>query len=289
MKIKLVLLGLSVLFLSMTKDKPAYQLFDVGGKKTTYQRLLKDALECEVILFGETHDNPISHWLELQLAKDLFKVKKQDLIIGAEMYETDNQELIDKYFKGEITEDTFRKQARLWPNYGTDYRPLLEFARNTNVKLIATNIPRRYASMVFKQGFDAVRGLPDDERKLMAPLPIEYDPELDCYKKMLEMEHMGQQNVSPNLPKSQAIKDATMAYFIKKNLAENNIFLHVNGSYHSEYYEGIMWYLKKLDPFMKVLTIATIEQSDLSKLADDKILMADYIIVIPDDMTKTYE
>lgn len=289
MRNKIILILLFGLLVSMTTDKPAYQLFDVRGKKTTYTKLLKDALECEVVLFGELHNNPISHWLELQLAKDIYKVKKQNLVIGAEMFETDNQPAIDNYFSGVITQDTFRKQARFWSNYDTDYKPLLEFARNTNLKFVATNIPRKYASKVFKQGLEALDELPADEKALMAPLPIEYDPELDCYKKMLEMGHMGMQQVSPNFPKAQAIKDATMAHFIKKHLAENKVFLHVNGSFHSDNFEGIMWYLKKADPYMKVLTIATLELNDISKLPEEYILLADYILVVPDDMTKTYE
>jgi uncharacterized iron-regulated protein len=288
MNFRYLLIGLFVMLVSMTSNKPAYQLYTVDGKKATYQKLLKDALSCKVILFGELHNNPIAHWLELQLAKDIYKVKKQNLVMGAEMLEANNQELISKYFKGEIIEDTFRKQGQFWPNYATDYRPLVEFARNTNVKLIATNIPRSYASLVNKWGFNALDTLPDDAKKYMAPLPIDYDAGLDCYKKMLEIEGMGG-HVSPNLPKSQAIKDATMAYFIKKNLTDTNILLHFNGSYHSDYFEGIMWYLKRTDPYMEVLTIATVEQSDISKLSEEYILMADYILVVPDDMTKTYE
>jgi len=287
MKIKLALLALCILLASMTFDKPAYQLFDVRGRKTNYDKMVRDAAGCEVVLFGELHNNPLSHWLELQLAKDIFKIKKQDLMLGAEMFESDNQNVLNQYLKGGIPEDTLAVQARLWPNYVTDYKPLVEFARNTNLQFVASNIPRKYAAMVFKGGFEALDNLPADEKKLFAPLPIIYDPEMECYSKMLEMNMGG--HSSPNLPKAQAMKDATMAYFIKQNLSENKTLLHFNGSYHSEFFEGIMWYLKNMDPYMKVLTIATVEQNDLSKLSEEYILLADYIIVVPDDMTKTYE
>ncbi len=287
MKIKLALLGLFIVLASMSNDKPAYQLFDVHGRKTTFNKLVKDAEGCEVVLFGELHNNPIAHWLELQLTKELFLAKKQDLILGAEMFEADNQVPLDRYLKGEIPEDSFNVQARFWPNYMTDYRPLVEFARNTNVHFVATNIPRKYASVVFKQGFEGLDSLSPESKKYFAPLPIPYDPEMDCYSKMLEMSMGG--HASPNLPKAQAAKDATMAYFIKQHLDENKLFLHFNGSYHSEFFEGIMWYLKNMDPYMRVLTVATVEQSDLSHLSEEYILLADYIIVVPDDMTKTYE
>ncbi len=282
--------GLIILFclflVSMSVDKPAYQIFDVRGKKTTYDKMLKDISQCEVVLFGEMHDNPISHWLELQLTKDLFKVKKQNLVLGAEMFEANDQWLIDKYLKGEMVEDTFRKQAHVWKNYGTDYKPLVEFARNTNLKLVATNIARKFAGLVMKGGFGKLDSLSSDEKKFMAPLPVEYDPELEQYKKMLENAEPG--HSSPNLPKAQAIKDATMAHFIYNNLTEGKLFLHYNGSYHSDFFEGIMWYLKRKNADMRILTIATVEQTDITKLTPDNIMAADYIICVPDDMTKTY-
>jgi uncharacterized iron-regulated protein len=285
-KTRIVFILLCFFLLSMTVDKPAYRLYYGTGKKTTYQKMLNDIMSCEVVLFGELHNNPISHWLELQLAKDLYKAKKQDLVLGAEMFEADNQSGLDNYLKGEITEDTLKTKIRLWPNYETDYRPLVEFARNTNLKFIATNIPRKYASMVMKGGFEALNPLSDEEKKFIAPLPVEYDAELEQYKKMLEMNMGG--HSSPNLPKAQAIKDATMANFIFANSGTGKLFMHCNGSYHSDYFEGIMWYLKRKNADLKILTIATVEQSDIEKLLPEYIMAADYIICVPDDMTKTY-
>ncbi len=282
-----VLLFIACFFLlSMTIDKPAYQIYNVTGKKTTYQKMFNDIMSCEVVLFGEMHNNPISHWLELQLTKDLFKEKKQDMVLGAEMFEADNQELLNNYLLGKINEDTLKSQARLWPNYETDYRPLIEFARNTNLKVIATNVPRKYASIVMKEGFEKLNSLDENDKKFIAPLPIEYDPELDQYKKMLEMQMGG--HSSPNLPKAQALKDATMAHFILANASQDKLFLHFNGTYHSDYFEGIMWYLKRKNADLKILTIATVEQSDITKLSPEYIMAADYIICVPDDMTKTY-
>jgi len=162
-----VLLFIACFFLlSMTIDKPAYQIYNVTGKKTTYQKMFNDIMSCEVVLFGEMHNNPISHWLELQLTKDLFKEKKQDLVLGAEMFEADNQELLNNYLLGKINEDTLKSQARLWPNYETDYRPLIEFARNTNLKVVATNVPRKYASVVMKDGFEKLNSLDENDKKI---------------------------------------------------------------------------------------------------------------------------
>jgi uncharacterized iron-regulated protein len=286
-KTRIAFIVLCFFLLSMVIDKPAYQIYNVTGKKSTYQKMLKDIMSCEVVLFGEIHNNPISHWLQLQLAKDIYKIKKQNLVLGAEMFEANQQAMLDKYLKGEINEDTLKAKIKLWSNYETDYKPLVEFARNTNLNFIATNVPRKYASMVMKGGFDTLNIVSIEEKKFIAPLPILYDASLEQYKKMLEMK-MGGGHSSPNLPKAQALKDATMANFIFANTAPGKIFLHCNGTYHSDYFEGIMWYLKRKNADLQILTIATVEQSDIGKLLPEYIMVADYIICVPDDMTKTY-
>ena len=91
-----------------------------------------------------------------------------------------------------------------------------------------------------------------------------------------------------NLPKAQAIKDATMAYFILKNLDAGELFMHYNGSYHSDDYEGINWYLKQEKPNLNIVTVSVVEQENLKKLDKESKLKANFIIVIPPTMTKTY-
>ena len=91
-----------------------------------------------------------------------------------------------------------------------------------------------------------------------------------------------------NLPKAQASKDATMAHFISKNRKENSLFIHYNGSYHSDNFEGINWYLKQENPTLKIVTIATVSQNDISKLEPEYFGRANFIIVIDEDVTKTY-
>jgi uncharacterized iron-regulated protein len=204
------------------------------------------------------------------------------------MFEADNQLILDEYLSGAISTKGFEDEAKLWKNYKTDYKPLVEFAKENHLRFIATNIPRRYASMVYKGGFEALDTLPSESRNYIAPLPVLYDPELKGYKSMLEMMGDAGGHGGDNLPKAQAIKDATMAHFIFKNLGEGQTFIHYNGAYHSENYEGIVWYLKQLDPDLEILTISTVEQDTIDKLSEASLSIADYIICVPSDMTKTH-
>ncbi|MDP2162468.1 MAG: iron-regulated protein, partial [Flavobacterium sp.] len=84
------------------------------------------------------------------------------------------------------------------------------------------------------------------------------------------------------------IKDATMAHFISQNLKPQTVFIHYNGTYHSDNFEGIYWYLKKEKPNLKLLTISTVTQKDIGKLEKENHNKADFILVIDEDVTKTY-
>lgn len=284
MKSKIIQLFVLFIFVSgFSQNKLAYQLFDKNGKKTSYEKLLKSAIKTEVVLFGEFHNNSISHWLQLELTKDI--ADKKAIVLGAEMLEADNQTQLNRYLKGEIDQKKLDSTARLWKNYPTDYKPLVDFAKEKKVPFIATNVPRRYASIVFKKGLEALENLPEEEKAWMAPLPIAFDVTLPGYQAMMDMQggHAGDK-----MPKAQAIKDATMAHFIAKNRQPNSVFIHYNGTYHSDNFEGINWYLKKNTPNIKIITISSVEQKDLSKLEKENHNKADYILVIDEDVTKTY-
>ncbi len=269
-------------------DKPAYQLFDREGDAVNYEALLSAATTNDIVLFGELHNNPIAHWLQLELSTDLHAHVAENLVLGAEMFEADNQVIIDEYFSGLIMENHFTSEARLWNNYETDYRPLVELAREQGLSLIATNIPRRYAAMVHRGGFEALESLSDEALAWVAPLPVPYDPDLPGYRAMLEMEGMPAHGTE-NFPKAQAIKDATMAHFILQHLPENGIFIHFNGAYHSNNDEGIVWYLHEYsEDNPAVLTISTVEQDAVDQLEEAHHGLADFIIAVPRTMTKTY-
>jgi uncharacterized iron-regulated protein len=283
MKHIITLLCLLLSSLVFSQTKLSYQLYDKKGKKTTYAKLLKATTQTEVLLFGEYHNNAISHWLELEITKDVSE--KKPVVLGAEMIEADNQKQLDSYLKEEINQKQLDSTARLWPNYKTDYKPLVDFAKDNKIPFIATNIPRRYASLVSKKGFEALDQLTPEEKTWIAPLPIPYDANLPGYVEMMKM--MGE-HTSPNMPKAQAIKDATMAFLIEKNRKENTVFIHYNGTYHSDNFEGIGWYLKKQNSTVQIITIATVEQKDISKLEKEYYNKADFILVIDEDVTKTY-
>lgn len=293
-KIVLFLVYLFTLTALQAQAIKAYQLYNAKGKKVSYKKMIKTLKQQDVILFGELHNNAIAHWVQLKLIKEL--ENDRNLALGAEMLEADNQQALDAYLRGDIDQKAFDSLARLWTNYHTDYKPLVDFAKANNLPFIATNIPRRYASRVYRLGFDTLKGLAEEEKAWIAPLPIPYNPELPSYKKM---QTMMSSHPNENFPKAQAIKDATMGYFIVNyfRIADKEthpLFIHFNGAYHSDYKEGIAWYLEyyfstyNLGVTKKVATITTVEQENVRKLSEEHKGKADFILVVDEDMTKTY-
>lgn len=269
--------------IAYSQSKPAYILYNAKGKKCSYKKMIRKLAKKDIILFGEFHNNPIAHWLELSVSKDLHQ--SREMVLGAEMFEADNQLALNAYLAGKLTARGLDSAARLWSNYKTDYAPLVNFAKAQKLPFIATNIPRRYASLVSKKSFEALDTIPETEKAWMAPLPMEYDSTLPGYVNMVKM--MGGHGGS-NMPKAQASKDATMAYFILQNARPGSLFLHFNGSYHSENYDGINWYLKRKRPDLKYATITTVSQTNIRSLLAENKGKADYIICVDEDMTGTY-
>jgi uncharacterized iron-regulated protein len=285
---KILLLSIVlVTLLSMKNDRPAYRLFDKNGKSSSYKELINEAADADIVFFGELHDNPICHWLEYEITADLYAAKGKNLMLGAEMFEADNQLIVNEYLAGLIKEKNFEAEARLWPNYKTDYKRLLNFARDSSLAFIATNIPRRYASMVNKGGFEVLSTLDKNALQFMAPLPVQYDSTLACYADMAKMMGDSPSHVTANLTRAQALKDATMAFFILQNFKKGKTFLHYNGSYHSDRFQSIIWYLQQADPKLKIVTISSVEQADLDDLNKESEGLASFIIAISESMSKS--
>jgi len=283
-----LLLFISLPFMATAQSLHAFQLFNSQGGKVEFDEMVAVLREADVVFFGEQHNNPIAHWMQLEISRRFLEAEGAQLILGAEMFEADDQLLLNEYLTGVIAEKNFEQEARVWNNYQTDYKPLVLLAKNNDLPFIATNIPRRYANLVFREGLEALDQLSMQAKSYIAPLPISVDFELPGYKNMMRMMNNHGGEGSTKLVQAQAIKDATMAHFIATSWEEDHLFLHFNGSYHSDNKEGILWYLERYRPGLNVHTISTVSQKNVDTLLEEHSGKADYILCVPNNMTKTY-
>src|SRR6478735_1570059 len=215
----------SPIFPQSNVDKQAFKIFDKQGKAVSYSKMLKELQKSEVILFGELHNNPISHWLELSLLKVLDSNK---VIAGAEMFKSPDQLKVNDYLIGKLSDKEFSEQAELWNNFATDYKPLLDYSAKAGIPFIASNCDRKYARLVAKKGLTSLDSLSAEEKIYLAPLPVQVDMNLPGYKNFLEMGTHGHQGTMNGefMAQAQALKDATMAHFIISNYKPGFTFLH---------------------------------------------------------------
>jgi uncharacterized iron-regulated protein len=267
-------------------QKDAFIIYNSKGRKVNFSQMKNALSEESFVFFGEFHDNPISHWMELEITKDLYNLHGEKLKLGFEMFEQDQQGILNDYIKGVIDDTSFSNSCRLWLNYSTDYDPIVQFAKQKGLFCLASNVPRVFASRLFKKGRASLDTLSDLQKTYVAPLDFKVDTTLSQYAALLEMgAHMGS---AINFVEAQAIKDATMAYFLLKNWNTDEVFLHFNGAYHTDYYQGIIWYLLKENPDLAIATITTVSQDDTNKLEKEHFGKADFIICVDNDMTKTH-
>lgn len=271
----------------------AYQIFDKEGNEVTFEEMAQSLSNYDVVFFGELHNNPIAHWLQYELTKSLAEQKNNEIVLGAEMFEKDNQLVLDEYLNGLIKEAVLIQDGKAWDNYKTDYAPLVDYAKENNIPFIATNVPRRYASLVSKKGLPELETLSKEAKKnYIAPLPIKVPYENPSYKEMEQMmAGHGMTGKAKQFVEAQAIKDATMGYSIVESLKKKNkgkLFLHYNGDFHSNSHEGTVWYVKHYNKNLKSGVIAFGQQTDLSKLADENKRNNEFTIICNSNMTKTF-
>jgi len=290
-KVPLTIIAFFTLTLfSNAQDKPAYQLFDQKGKITKYTKMIKNLAESDMVFFGEQHTNPISHWMQLEMSKSFYELKGGQLFFGAEMFENGNQLVMDEYLAGFYQEKKMiPEMTQMWGNYKTDYKPLVEFAKENKLRFIATNIPRRYASMINKEGVGVLKKLSPQAREMISPdLEKYFDPAVKAYAEMADQMGGHVPKDMLNIQTAQASKDATMAHFSLKNFKRGDFLFHFEGAYHSNYNQGIIWWINKIQPGLTIKSVATVIQSDWAKMSDEqKATIANYTIVVADNMTQT--
>lgn len=271
------------------KVPEAYRLFDAKGKVVDYDKMIQKVAASDVVFFGEIHNCVMSHWMELKVLEALAE-KNKNIKVGMEMLEADNQLIIDEYMSGIISSDRFESECRLWDNYSTDYEPLVYFAKSHHLPLVATNVPRRYASVVKEKGLAYLDSLSAEAKQYLPKLPIHYVANENAQSGFALMGMLGKGKGSdPELmSQAQAIKDATMGWFIAKNLGKGEQMIHFNGTYHSDAQNGIIPYLREYRPGTTVSVIRAVRQEDISKLDEDYLGQADFYICIPEDMNMSY-
>lgn len=244
-----------------------YRVFDSNGEPSSLEKIIEAAGQVDVVFLGEQHDDAVGHYLENEIFRRAFDKygKERKVALSLEMFERDEQIVLNEYLQGLITEKKFLDDSRPWGNYKTDYRPLVEFAKANKLDVIAANAPRRYVNMVSRNGRSSVDQLSKDAKAWLAPLP--YGQASEAYTKKFKALMGGSGEAAmgiDNILASQSLWDATMADSMAKYLKRNKnaLIVQLNGAFHSEDRLGTVEHLLRYRPKAKVIVVTMRYEDD---------------------------
>jgi uncharacterized iron-regulated protein len=242
------------------------------AKDVSFATMVEEALHADVIFFGETHDDDGTHRAEFALLSAIGE-RHGKVVLSLEMFERDVQPVLDDYLAGRIDEAAFRERSRPWPNYASDYRPLVELAKSKGWPVIAANVPRPLASMVSHVGLAAVDTLTGGRRALVAAdLQCPKDKYYQNFVEVMGGGHGGgpqptaaaaspMQSMTDLFYQAQCIKDETMAESIVQARAKAGgsvIVVHFTGSFHTDFGLGTASRVRRRLPDAKTVVISAV-------------------------------
>jgi uncharacterized iron-regulated protein len=272
-----------------------YKIYDTRSKQIiTIDKIVTDMADTDVLFFGEEHNDSAAHYLENKIFRALHAQYANKIVLSMEMFETDGQLTLNEYLQGFINEDRFARDIRLWSNY-KDYRPMIEYAKQNKIPVIAANPPRRYVNLVSRRGMKSLDSLSKNAKKLLPALP--YDTLMGRYReKFMDVMKESPGGGNPNIYYSQSLWDAGMSYSIYKFLKnnKNKKIFHCVGGFHTEEKLGTAAQLKMRNKKLKNLNIACFSDAffnnpDPMAIGWEKFSSrGDYIILTNPDLKKTF-
>ena len=287
-----------------------YRVFTGAGEPANLDDIVAAMAPHTVVFVGETHDDPTQHMLEAELWQRAYEAYGDPATAGAdtrpvalslEFFQRDTQPIVDEYLADLITDRAFKADGRPWPRYETDYRPMVDFAKENGLVVIAANAPRRYANRVTRLGRESLDVLSAEAKASLPPLP--YGKASDEYRKqwieviseVMEEEGMkcgipveqllaeGEEAVARapvgahgnmgNQMDSQVLWDASMAYWISEYLADqpDALVLHMVGGFHVERGTGTPEHLEAYRPGTSrlIISMQPVEDVDSFEPAPD--------------------
>ncbi len=273
-----------------TTGYAAHRVYETRKKRfTDFETMAAALAKADIVFLGEQHDDPRTHQLQAAALDAVARRRSGPIALALEMFERDVQGPLDEYLAGTRTEADFLAASRPWPNYATDYRPMVEFAKARGWPVVAGNVPRRYASLVARRGLATIDSLPAAERAWVADsLSCPRDAYWERFKQTMgDMSGHGMQLTPEQVEQmvwrtyeAQCVKDETMGEAVASaHVATQALVIHANGSFHSDYRFGTAERVKWRLPKARIAVVSFVPVSDLDALdAKARRKLGDYVV-----------
>jgi uncharacterized iron-regulated protein len=253
-----------------------------------FDNLVEAVRQAEVVAVGEEHYHAEIQAFELQLLRALAQRRPQRLALSMEFLERDQQATVDAYLAGGMKKEIFQKRLNASSAFMQHYFPLVRYARQVGIPVIAMNVPRRIARQVAEDGFtQTVQGLNALERSY---LPVSLGTTSDAYRDYfldaVAEFHALTEAQAVRFVEASYLKDMTMATALATFLDQHPTFtvLAIAGRFHFDYGLAIPTLLRQQRQGVVIRQITTMaidaEQTfDLQPFVQDTI--ADYLHLVP--------
>ncbi len=235
-----------------------YKVYSTAKHKlVTLDDVIARMANADILFFGEEHNDTVQHSVELLLLQKLNARYPDISALSLEMFETDTQPILDEYLSGLVTEKFLVSDARAWPNYKTDYRPLIERAKAYHRPVIAANAPGRYVNLTNRESLAGLQKISAQAKAYLPPLPI--DTATGAYYEKFSQLMGGHGSMGGmQLYQAQNLWDATMGWSIARFYKAHNGFkvLQINGGFHSEDKLGAAAQVSHYAPGIRIMNIA---------------------------------
>jgi uncharacterized iron-regulated protein len=238
-RLSLALLLGAVACAGLTADPPSALRIEHDGQRSSFSELADHALATRAVLIGEAHDRLDHHDNQLEILGALY-ARGVKLAIGLEAFEQPAQEHLDAFVAGRLDTRELLRRTRWYQRWRYDFRlyePVLNFARERKIPLLALNVP---IEVVRKVGAGHTDQLSTAER---AFVPAEMDRTAPGYRERLNpawVEH-GKNGSFEHFLDAQLLWDEGMADAAARYLRAHpdRIMVIVAGNGHVEYGQGI--------------------------------------------------
>lgn len=226
------------------------QLFDMD-------KLLDQVTENQLVYVSESHDRYDHHLTQLAVLKAMYE-KHPDVVLAMEQFFQPYQGALDRYISGEIDEVDFLNESEYFDRWRFDYRlyrPLLRFAREKAIPVIALNIEKEITRKVASEGIEA---LTDEER---AKIPKEINRDSEQYsqqlKEIFELHPHSDKRNFDFFVEAQLIWDEGMAQRASEHFKANpdGHMVLIAGTGHLAFRTGIPNRLERRTPISSALLI----------------------------------
>lgn len=214
------------------------------GDLITPRELAARLAGVRVVFVGESHTSIEYHNVQRRLIEELTAAGRK-VFVGLEMYPYTEQEWLDKWSAGSMSEADFLKDSRWYKNWGYHwlyYRDIFLFAKEHRLRMFGVNTPREVVAAVRRKGF---ANLTPEEA---ARIPAKIDTSSDDHKRLfrayfspedsLHTSGMTEEQFSA-MYNAQATWDATMGYnavqALQKYGDKDTIMVVLIGSGHVAY------------------------------------------------------